>query len=247
MVRGDIIARMVPKIVRRLKVHFDAAVARVAILRADWWQHRRLLGWLLAVWALAICLPAALLWPEHGTDRPALWILAGLAPLGALVGAGMRQPWLAVAAALAGCVPPLVGCPALWREPATRPWTALLLAAALLGAQDAALRTELARTSVQPPAGLRAWLRWPTAPRLRILAVMGPLWLTLGWWGLPGHVIADEASRSVRVAAVAACWSLLTWPPQLARPAPQRPVAGHLLRRGAWLLILGLMLWLWRR
>ena len=203
---------------------------------------RRLLLWLTASWAVAVAVPAVLLYPEHGLDRPALLVLLGLAPLGALLGAATAQPWMALAAGLAGLMPPLVACPALHQQPASRPFSSLLLALVLLIACDAAARQG------RGEAGRLRWLvRWPQHLRGRWLAGLGLLWLALAWLPTPDGWSMAEGTRAVRIAGAAAVWSLVAGSAE--KPWRHRvfPSAPSLIgRRLAWLALLGGLLLAWR-
>lgn len=241
MARGVTIVCRMPRIAATLKL-FAGLWAALRRLGQAVHTSRRLLAWLLACWAVAVAVPAALLYPDHGLDRPALQVLLALAPLGALAGAATAQPWVALAAGLAGLLPPLVACPALHQQPPARPLSSLLLALLLVIACDAAARQFRGDTG-----RLRLLLRWPEWPRGRWLAALGALWLVIAWlptqagWQLP------EGQRALRVVGAAAAWSLLAaggekpWQNKLL--LPWRPL---LLRRAAWLLLIGALLWAWR-
>lgn len=205
-------------------------------------ESRRLLLWLTASWAVTVAAPAALLYPEHGLDRPALQILLILAPLGSLLAAATGQPWMALAAGLAGLLPPLVACPALHQQPASRPFSSLLLAVLLLIACDAAAR------QVRGEAGrLRRLVRWPDHPRSRWLAGLGLLWLTLAWLPTPAGWQMAEATRAVRLAGAAAVWSLVAGSAEKPWKDKILPTAQSLLgRRLAWLTLFGGLLIAWR-
>lgn len=203
---------------------------------------RRLLLWLTASWAVAVAVPAALLYPEYGLDRPALQVLLVLAPLASLLATATDQPWMALAAGLAGLLPPLVACPALHQQPASRPFSSLLLAVLLLIACDAAAR------QVRGEAGRLRWLvRWPDHVRSLWLAGLGLLWLALAWLPTPAGWEMAEGSRAVRIAGAAAVWSLVA-------AGAEKPWRHRLLlsaqsllgRRLAWLALFGGLLLAWR-
>lgn len=222
---------MVPKLPSILK-RVAAGLRRLAALR---W----LLLWLALAWGLAVALPMALNYPEHGLDRPAVLWLGAAGPLGALVAGLTARPWSVLAAWLLGALPPLVACPPLLEASADKPWTSLLLALALLGAVDAALRLETDGAADLPRfLGLPASLRW------QVLAGLGAVWLGLAWWWHPPDVPLADSARAVRVAGVALCWSLVAGVP-IAGASPAPPWRAMLLRRGAWLLLLGGLLRLW--
>lgn len=203
---------------------------------------RRMVAWLWACWAVAVAAPAALLYPEHGLHRPELQVLLLLAPLGALIGAATGQPWVALAAGLAGLLPPLVACPALHQQPPARPLSSLLLALLLVIAGDAAAR------QVRGDTGrLRLLLRWPEWSRGRWLAGLGIAWLVIAWLPSADGWQLAEGPRAVRVVGAAAAWSLLAATGD--RPLRLRPslaLRPLLLRRAAWLLLIGALLWAWR-
>jgi hypothetical protein len=222
---------MVPKLPSILK---RAAAVWRRLVDARW-----LLLWLIAAWALAVGLPMATNYPEHGLDRQAVLALGALGPVGALVAAWVARPWSVLAAGLLGLVPPLVACPPLLEAGAERPWTSLLLAVTLLAAVDAALRLESAKT-----ADLIRFFTLPASQRWRWLAALGALWLLLAWWGQPGRPLLPESGRAVRVAGVALCWSLVAGVPMVGA-TPASSWRALLLRRGAWLLLVGGLLRLW--
>lgn len=230
-----------PRIAATLKLFAGPwpALRRLGRALAD---GRRLSAWLLACWAVAVAVPAALLYPDHGLDRPALWLLLALSPLGALAGAATAQPWVALAAGLAGLLPPLLACPALHQQPPARPLSSLLLALLLVIACDAAAR------QVRGDTGrLRLLLRWPEWPRGRWLATLGALWLLIAWGPSAASWQWPEGQRALRVVGAAAAWSLLAAGPEnpAARLA-QLPTRLLLARRAGWLVLLGALLWAWR-
>lgn len=202
----------------------------------------RLVGWLWAAWAVAVAVPALLLYPDHGLERPTVQVLLLLAPIGALLGAATAQPWVALAAGLAGLLPPLIACPPLHQQPPDRPLSSLLLALLLVIACDAAAR------QVRGDTGrLRLLLRWPEWPRGRWLAALGGLWMAIAW--LPTHAgwQLPEGQRAVRVLGAAVAWSLLAAggdnPLKINIVLPLRAL---LVRRLVWLLLIGALLWAWR-
>lgn len=203
---------------------------------------KRLLLWLAASWAVVVAVPAALLYPEQGLDRPELLLLLVLAPLGSMVGAATGQPWIALAAGLAGLLPPLVACPALHQQPASRPFSSLLLATLLVIACDAAAR------QVRGDAGrLRRLVRWPEHARGRWLAGLGLVWLVLAWLPTPQGWEMSEGTRAVRLAGAAAVWSLVASSAEKPWRHRQLLTSQSLLsRRLAWVALFGGLLAAWR-
>lgn len=225
---------MVPNIASTLK-RLQQLAARVA-------AQGRLLGWLALVWTLAVVMPALLIWPEHGLDRPQLWLLAALSPAGALLGATWGKPWTVLGAGLIGIVPALVACPQLADPEGDRPWSALLLAFAILAACNSALAN-----TTQGQAGLLRFAQAAGAARWRWIAAIGAAWVSLAWWGWPGHVPASDAARATRVTGAAICWSMLaSVAVRPAAAAAEVRLQALLGRRMAWLALFGGLLWLWR-
>ncbi len=230
-----------PRIAATLKlfaVPWAALQRHGRAVRSGW----RLIAWLWAAWAVAVAVPALLLYPDHGLERPTVQLLLFLAPVGALLGAATAQPWVALAAGLAGLLPPLIACPALHNQPPERPLSSLLLALLLVIACDAAAR------QVRGDTGrLRLLLRWPEWSRGRWLAALGALWMAIAW--LPTHAgwQLPEGQRAVRVLGAAAAWSLLA----AGGDNPLKvnivlPLRALLVRRLVWLLLIGALLWAWR-
>lgn len=202
------------------------------------------LAWLLALWALAVAVPAASLWPEHGLNRPVLWLLLVAAPVGALVAATSGKAWTTLCTGLVGCVPPLVACPALARPPADQPWSGLWVALAALAAIDAALAHD-------PQAvPLRRLLKWPQRGRDQILAVLGVAWLALAWFGPAATATTGSlaSGRALRVGGAAVCWSLVAGASagRTDHPNAAGGLLGLTLRRGGWLALIGGLLWAWQ-
>ncbi|MBM4342268.1 MAG: hypothetical protein FJ100_02700 [Deltaproteobacteria bacterium] len=203
-----------------------------------------LAGWVLAVWAVAVALPFAALWPDQGLDRPVVRALLAAGPAAVLWGALFATPWHTLAAGLIASALPLVSSPALWGPPAARPWAGVLLAALVLGALDAAT------AHAAPPGLLRQLLRRVAPGRDRWLAALGVAWLVLAWMGadLATGDAAVEWQRSARVATAALGWSLVAGVRMAASQGAVQAESLHALalRRLAWVALFGGLLWLWR-
>ncbi len=199
--------------------------------------------WLVGVWAVAVALPFAALWPDQGLDRPVVQALVAIGPAAALWGALFASPWHTLAASLVGSALPLVSSPALWATPAVRPWAGLLLAALVLGALDAAT------AHAAPPGLLRQLLRRVERGRDRWLVALGLLWLAASWLGRDAVAAepAVEWQRGARVATAALGWSMVAGL-RIATPAAvaSESLPALAARRLAWIALFGGLLALWR-
>ncbi len=210
-------------------------------------QLRAAIGFGLALWALAVALPLAFLYPQDGTDQRAVWWLAGLQPLAVVLSAASGQPLLLLGVALGGLLPVLVACPALTGERVNGVWPALAVTAVVLGLVRAAL------VHLPGPAvtDLRALLRWPHRRRQQGLLLLLVAWLVVAV-AAPFDVPTDteaERARAVRVGLVGGVWVAV----QLGRLTGVTPLTGpdrwgsFVTRRLIWAgLLLGLWL-LWQR
>jgi hypothetical protein len=225
---------MVPEFVDSLKRTWRDAVAALqgwmAAVRAQRW----LLLSVVAVWMLALLHPAVAAYPRHGLHRGPVWLLLVLPPLASIATAAWRQPWLTWSVGLGGCLPALVACPPLSGSATQSPWSSLLLALAMLASLDATLRLSGA------PGWLQQLSALPWTRRITLHTALGLAWLAIAWWG--PTTPADEAARAARVLTAGVSWASLHLTP---RPRPRRTLAHVLVRRGAWLALLAVLLWRW--
>lgn len=207
----------------------------------------RPLAWGLGLWAAAVGVPYAFLWPEAGLDQSACLMLAALAPVSLVLAAATGEATAVLAAGLLGLVPVLVACPELQGPRTTGPLPALLVGVLTLGFVGSAWR----HTGREQSAPLHRLWTSPRGLAERLQWALGGMWLLLAWRVVTVEAEASEGARAARVAGVAVCWLAVRLLP-LQGPVP-RPDAGpdrwplYVGRRVAWLLLCGGLLWLWRR
>ena len=207
---------------------------------------RRPLAWGALLWAVVVLVPAALLFPEHGLDRPIVQLMGALPLFAMLAAAASLQPHLLLGIGLAAQVPVLVACPQLLGPRAAGPVQALTIAVVTLLFVASCLDLDVVGGKVgkiQAPGRLRRLLRWPRRRSDQVLVVVGAAWLLLAWQ--VGEVPAERAEklRTARIAAATLCWVAV----QSLAVAPRGPSIDTpttlLLRRSVWLGLLTAAWW----
>jgi hypothetical protein len=217
--------------VKRLWQAVRAAVALAPVL-----------AWGFGLWAATVAVPARVLSPGEGLDRPVAWSLCALPPLALALAALSGEATVVLAFGLLTLLPALVACPELQGPRMAGPSQALLVAALLIGFVAQAWRVD---RPVGSPSLRQLWPR-PCSLRSWLLAGFGGIGLALAW--LPGEDGPDlqASARAARVAAVTLAWLAVRHVALARAGAPSRGRRA-LGQRLAWLVLFGAAWWLWRQ